>query len=68
MLIVPIRDLQRATQRLAAGQLDQRATVSSSTELDQLATDVNHRGSTLTYTPPGGMVRSPQGQMNRSVG
>ncbi len=46
-LLSPIRDLQRATQRLAAGQLDQRAHVSSSTELAQLATDVNHLGATL---------------------
>jgi signal transduction histidine kinase len=46
-LLSPIRDLQHATRRLAAGHLDQRAPVSSSTELAQLATDVNHLGATL---------------------
>jgi signal transduction histidine kinase len=46
-LLAPIRDLQIATRRLAAGQLDQRSPVSSSTELAQLATDINHLGSTL---------------------
>jgi signal transduction histidine kinase len=46
-LLAPIRDLQYATRRLAAGQLDERAPVSSSTELAQLATDVNHLGATL---------------------
>jgi signal transduction histidine kinase len=46
-LLAPIRDLQIATRRLAAGQLDQRSPVSSSTELAQLATDINHLGATL---------------------
>lgn len=46
-LLAPIRDLQIATRRLAAGQLDQRSPVSSSTELAQLATDINHLGTTL---------------------
>jgi signal transduction histidine kinase len=46
-LLSPIRDLQQATRRLAAGQLDQRAPVPSSNELAQLATDVNHLGATL---------------------
>jgi signal transduction histidine kinase len=46
-LLAPIRDVQRATRRLAAGELDQRAPVPRSTELAGLATDVNHLGATL---------------------